>query len=283
MMGGPQPPTDVLIALLPPRLLRHAEFVIGAEERLLVANTWAELEKMLNVHPVSVALIDPSADGASKTLEFERIRAAFPSLPIIAYVPLTPSAFRAIAQLSKLGLEHVILYSHDDSAERMMATIDKVRANPLTERFIDALRPRLDKLPLAMSKVVAEMFAEPHRYPNAQDMATNANVSIVRMYRAFQSADLAAPKKLVVAAKLLRAYTHLSDPGQSVGGASMKLAYRNPRIFAEHTNEVLGVTPSRMRTHLTEDRLVETLLAWVGKESVVVPAPTQEKRRFGGR
>ncbi|HEU4877838.1 MAG TPA: hypothetical protein VFT21_00205 [Gemmatimonadaceae bacterium] len=257
--------------------------MIGGEERLLVANTWAELEKMLNVHPISVALIDPSADGASKTLEFERISSAFPSLPIIAYVPLTPSAFRAIAQLSKLGLEHVILYSHDDSAERMMATIDKVRANPLTERFIDALRPRLDKLPLAMSKVVAEMFAEPHRYPNAQDMATNANVSIVRMYRAFQSADLAAPKKLVVAAKLLRAYTHLSDPGQSVGGASMKLAYRNPRIFAEHTNEVLGVTPSRMRTHLTEDRLVETLLAWVGKESVVVPAPTQEKRRFGGR
>ena len=273
----------MLIALLPPRLLRHVEFVIGHDEEVVVAKTWAELEKMLNVSPVSVALIDPSADGAAKTMEFERITAAFPSLPIIAYVPLTPSAFRAIAQLSKAGLEHVILYSHDDSAERMIATIDKVRANPLTERFIEALRPKLDRLPLAISKVVVEMFAEPHRYPNAQDMATSADVTIVRLYRAFHAADFAAPKKVNVAAKLLRAYTHLSDPGQSVSGASVKLAYRNPRIFAEHTNEVFGVNPSRMRSRVNEDQLVETLLAWVDKESVPEEEPVIQKRRFGGR
>jgi len=236
---------------------------MGGQEIVVVAKTWPDLEQMLHVHPVTVALIDPSADGASRTVEFERIKEAYPSLPIIAYVPLTPCAFRAVAQLSKLGLDHVILYSHDDSAERMITTIDKVRANPLTERFVAELQPRLDRLPLAISKVVVELFAEPHRYPNAQDIATGANVSIVRLYRAFQSADLSAPKKIVIAAKLLRAYAHLSDPGQSVGGASTKLAYRNPRIFAEHTNEVFGVNPSRLRSRISEDQVVAKLLAWV--------------------
>ena len=230
-----------------------------------MANTWAELEKMLQIHPVTVALIDPSADGASRTMEFERVKSAYPSLPIIAYVPLTPSAFRAVAQLSKLGLDQVILYSHDDSAERMVATIDKVRSSPLTERFVGELRPNLDKLPLPISKIVEEMFAEPHRYPNAQDLATGAHVSIVRLYRAFQSADLAAPKKMVVAAKLLRAYSHLLDPGQSVGGVSTKLAYRNPRIFAEHTNEVFGLNPSKVRSGMTEDQVVNRLLIWVSR------------------
>lgn len=255
----------MLIALLPPRLLRHLEYVIGRGERVVVANTWAELEKMLQIHPVTVALIDPSADGASRTMEFERVKSAYPSLPIIAYVPLTPSAFRAVAQLSKLGLDQVILYSHDDSAERMVATIDKVRSSPLTERFVGELRPNLDKLPLPISKIVEEMFAEPHRYPNAQDLATGAHVSIVRLYRAFQSADLAAPKKMVVAAKLLRAYSHLLDPGQSVGGVSTKLAYRNPRIFAEHTNEVFGLNPSKVRSGMTEDQVVNRLLIWVSR------------------
>ena len=220
---------------------------------------------MLQIHPVTVALIDPSADGASRTMEFERVKSAYPSLPIIAYVPLTPSAFRAVAQLSKLGLDQVILYSHDDSAERMVATIDKVRSSPLTERFVGELRPNLDKLPLPISKIVEEMFAEPHRYPNAQDLATGAHVSIVRLYRAFQSADLAAPKKMVVAAKLLRAYSHLLDPGQSVGGVSTKLAYRNPRIFAEHTNEVFGLNPSKVRSGMTEDQVVTRLLIWVSR------------------
>jgi AraC-like DNA-binding protein len=238
---------------------------MGRGERVVVANTWAELEGMLQIHPVTVALIDPSADGASRTMEFERVKSAYPSLPIIAYVPLTPSAFRAVAQLSKLGLDQVILYSHDDSAERMVATIDKVRSSPLTERFVGELRPNLDKLPLPISKIVEEMFAEPHRYPNAQDLATGAHVSIVRLYRAFQSADLAAPKKMVVAAKLLRAYSHLLDPGQSVGGVSTKLAYRNPRIFAEHTNEVFGLNPSKVRSGMTEDQVVNRLLIWVSR------------------
>lgn len=229
----------------------------------MVAKTWAELEEMLRVHPVTVALIDPSADGASRTVEFEKIRASYPSLPVVAYVPLTPSAFRAVAQLSRVGLEHVIIYSHDDSADRMIATLDKVRANPLTERFIAELQPRLNKLPLAISKVVQDMFAEPHRYPNAQDLATSANVSIVRLYRAFQSADLATPKKMVIAAKLLRAYAHLSDPGQSVSGASNKLAYRTPRIFAEHTNEVFGVNPSRLRSRFNEAEIIDRLVRWV--------------------
>ena len=239
---------------------------MGSDEKVLVAHTWAELEKMVEMKPVSVALVDPSADGASRTIEFERLSAAYPSLPIIAYVPLTPSAFRAVSALSRLGLEHVILYSHDDSAERIIATLDKVRSSRLTERFVESIRPRLEELPLAVSKVVVEMFAQPHRFPNAQDLATAANVSIVRLYRAFTNARLAAPKKMVVAAKLLRAYAHLSDPGQSVGGVSTKLAYRNPRIFAEHTNEVFGLNPSRVRSHLSEDQLVSRLLEWVGAE-----------------
>ena len=255
----------MLIALLPPRLLRHVEFVIGRAEQLIIAGSWGQLDALLQLHPVDVALIDPSADGASRTAEFERITAAYPSVPIIAYVPLTASAFRAVAQLSKIGLEHVMLYTHDDSAERMIATIDKVRSNPLTARFIEALQPQLNRLPLMIGKVVREMFAEPHRYPNAQDLATGANVSIVRLYRSFQEANLATPKKVVVAAKLLRAYRHLSDPGQSVGGVSKKLAYRSPRIFAEHTSEVFGLNPSRMSTHLSEDRLVNRLLEWVAQ------------------
>jgi AraC-like DNA-binding protein len=253
----------LLIALLPPPLLRHLEYVIARHERVVVAKSWLELERMLHIHPVTVALIDPSADGASRTVEFERVRADYPSLPIIAYVPLTPSAFRAVAQLSRLGLDQVILYSHDDSAERMITTIDKVRANPLTERLIGVLKPNLDRLPAGISRVVRDVFDEPHRYPNAQDIATSANISIVRLYRAFQAADLAAPKKMVVAAKLLRAYGHLADPGQSVTGASLKLAYRNPRIFAMHTNEVFGVNPSRLRTQLSEDSVITRLLEWV--------------------
>lgn len=227
---------------------------------MLVARTWIELEKMLEIYPVTLAVLDPSADGASRTVEFEHVKAAFPSLPIIAYVPMTPSAFRAVAQLSRVGLEHVILHLEDDSAERMIAMFDRVRVSPLTNRFIRELQPRLDRLPVAVSLVVEQMFSEPYRYPNAQDLAVCANMSVVRLYRSFHAAGFAAPKNMVIAARLLRAYAYLCDPGQSVGGVAKKLAYRNPRILAEHAQEVLGVNPSRIASHLTEDQVVVRLL-----------------------
>jgi AraC-like DNA-binding protein len=226
------------------------------------AETWTELRELLHTSPITVALVDPSTDGSRTTTEFERITKAYPSLPFIAYVPLTAAAFRAVAQLSHLGLEHVILYSHDDSSERMMAMIDKVRSSRLTERFIEAIRPRLERLPLGIANAVREMFAEPHRYPSAQDVAVSANVSIVRLYRSFQSADLAPPRKMVVAARMLRGYVHLSDPGQSIRGVSAKLAYRNARIFSEQASEVFGLTASRVRGYLSEDQVVMKLLEW---------------------
>jgi AraC-like DNA-binding protein len=237
---------------------------MGRDEKVLVAHTWAELERMVEMQPVTVALVDPSTDGGARTIEFERLSRAYPSLPIIAYMPLTASAFQAVSRLSRLGLEHVILYSHDDSPERIIATLERVRSSPLTERFVQSLRPQLQMLPISVSEVIVDMFAQPHRFPNAHDLAAGANISLVKLYRAFHSARLAAPKKMVIAAKLLRAYAHLLDPGQSIGGASSKLAYRNPRIFAEHTNDVFGLNPSKVRSHLSEDQVVTRLLEWVG-------------------
>jgi methylphosphotriester-DNA--protein-cysteine methyltransferase len=258
----------VLAALLPPRLLRHVEYVMGRDEAVLVAHTWAELERIVEMQPVSAVLVDPSSGGGTRTIQFERLTAAYPSLPIIAYMPLTASAFHAVSKLARAGLEHVILYCHSDSPDRMIATLASVRSNPLTDRFVESLRPRLEMLPHAVSKVVVDMFAEPHRFPNAQDIAAGANISFVRLSRAFHTARFASPKKMVVAAKLLRAYSHLLDPGQSISGASAKLAYRKPRIFAEHTHDVFGLNPSEVRSHLSEDQVVTRLLEWVGTAQV---------------
>jgi AraC-like DNA-binding protein len=257
----------VLLALLPPPLLRHIEYVIGREEQIVTARSWDELETMLQIHPATVALVDPSWEAISRTVEFDRLANSYPSLPVIAYVPLTPAAFRSVAELSKLGLQHVILYSHDDSAEHLVATIDRVRSSPLTERFLGTLRPQLSRLPVAIVKAVEEMFAEPHRFPSAQELATGAHVSIVKLYRAFNKANFASPKKMVQAARLLRAFGHLRDPGQSILGVSKKLSYGNPRILAGHAHEVFGVNPSRMRTHLTEDQVLTTLRVFVAKEA----------------
>ena len=252
-------------ALLPPRLLRHVEFVLG-RERPLAAASWAALDDLIRHRPISAAIVDPSVDEAASTERIGKLLSDYPSLPVIAYVTVTAPAFRAVAELSRAGLKHVVLYSFDDSPERFLELMDTVRANSLTARLLKAFRPSLDSLPLSLKQTVEDMFAEPHRYVSATDIATGAKIPVVRLYRTFRAAGIASPKKLLIAAKLLRAYGYLSDPGHSVRGVSKKLGYRHSRILLDHTFEVLGFTPSRVRDHMTEDQVVERLMIWMTAE-----------------
>lgn len=142
-------------------------------------------------------------------------------------------------------------------------TVERARGNPLKKKVLDVLRPQLSRLPIMLGPIMDEMFESPHRYASAQDVALRAEMSTVRLYRHFGLAGLGSPKRLLRAAKLLQACAYLGDRGYSVRDVAKKVGYRNPRLFGEHTVEVFGLTPSRVRTHLTQDEAVKRLLTWL--------------------
>lgn len=227
-----------------------------------MVESWERVWEVLASEPVTVAVIDPSAENARNAIEYQRIHAAFPSIPIVAYVPLTSGAFRAVAELSRLGLEHVILYSHDDSSEHLLRKIDQVRMSPVAARMVGELRPSLDCLPVALAAVIEEMFNEPHRYPGVLDMAARAKITVAKLYRSCEAAALASPKRLLTAARLLRAHSYLADPGHTVRTISIMVGFGHPRVFAAHASEAFGVNPSRLRSHVSEAQAVNRLLIW---------------------
>jgi methylphosphotriester-DNA--protein-cysteine methyltransferase len=99
-----------------------------------------------------------------------------------------------------------------------------------------------------------------------------AGIPIVRLYRNLHLANLGSPKKLLIAAKLLRGYGYLRDPGYSVLDVSVKLGYRSTRIFAQHAVSVFGLTPSRVRTRLPEADAIKKVLDWL-RDDALDPAP----------
>jgi hypothetical protein len=269
-----------IIAYLPSRLLRHLQYILGPTRAPVVARSWDELLEQISSEPISVAIIDPSSDGPGKALEMQQLMLAYPSLPIIAYVPLSNQAFTMIAQLSQSGLKHSVLYAHDDAAARFLPLIDQVRASPLTAKVIDHLRPRLVMLPLKLSKAVEEMFAEPHRYSNAQYLGSLSTISLVKVYRACRESRLPSPKKMFVAAKLLKGYAYLGDPAHSVGTVAKKLGYRYTRIFVDHSSEVFGMNPSRLHDYMSEEQIVERILAWLEmKDAAELPERVETGER----
>ncbi|MEO8911172.1 MAG: hypothetical protein ABI408_13245 [Gemmatimonadaceae bacterium] len=249
-------------AFLPTRLLAHLKHVFADEPELLVASSWQELESFIRRKPVSVVILDPSADGTLDVGAVAGLLKRYPSLPLIAYVTLHAPAFKAIAQLGRLGLEDVVLHRFDDAPERFLERIEQVQGNSLTHRVIEELHDSLRQLPRQLNATIENMFDQPHRYSSALDLAVEG-IAIVGVYRNLGAAGLGPPKRLLIAAKVLRGFGYLRDPGYSVLDVSIKLGYKTARIFSHHWVSVFGITPARVRRRLSDEAAVEHVLRWI--------------------
>jgi AraC-like DNA-binding protein len=249
-------------AFLPTRLLTHFRHIFAEEPDLLVAESWEELESFIRRKPVSAVILDPSADGTLNVAAVAGLLKRYPSLPLIAYVTLHAPAFKAIAQLGKLGLEDVVLHRFDDAPDRFRERVEQVQGNSLTHRLIEELNGALRQLPRLLFVTVENLFEQPHRYASALDLAAEG-IAIVSVYRNLDAAGLGSPKRLLVAAKVLRGYSYLRDPGYSVLDVSIKLGYKTARIFSHHWVAVFGQTPARVRNRLSEDEAIAAVLRWI--------------------
>jgi AraC-like DNA-binding protein len=252
-----------VVAFLPERLLAHVRHVFVGESDLVIAKSWDEVDSIVRQRPVTALILDPAADGNMNVEAVESLMKRYPSLPVIAYVFLTKDSFGAIAQLSRAGLQNVVLQKFEDSPTKFRETVERARGNPLKRRLLEGLRPQLALLPLKLVRTVDEMLESPHRYKSAQDVAQRAETSALKLYRNFSMAGLGSPRRLLRAAKLLRAVGYLQDRGYSVRDVARKVGYRNSRIFAEHTIDVFSMTPSRVRSHLAPEDAVDKLITWL--------------------
>jgi AraC-like DNA-binding protein len=264
-------PLLTIAALLPPRLLTQVRHALAGDREVLAAESWHELESIIKRTSLRAVIIDPETNGAVDSASVVRLLTRYPSLPIIAYVTLGPATFSGIAHLSRLGLEHVILHRFDDSVERFKRTVDSVGSDPMVRRVVEAMRPSLARLPLPLAMAVQHMFDEPQRFMTALDLSTASSMPNVRMYQSFTHAELTTPKNLLIAARALRAFSYLRDPGYSVSDVAMKLGYLQPRILGDHMLKVFGVKPARARRRMSEAEAVERVLAFVhGSEASTI-------------
>jgi len=250
-------------AFLPARLLTHVKHVFADEPDLLIASSWQELESFIRRKPVSVVVLDPAADGIMNVAAVASLLKRYPSLPLIAYVTLHAPQFSAVAQLGRLGLKEVVLHRFDDAPEGFKERVERLEGTALTHDVIEALRDRLGQLPRQLAVTVENLFEQPHRYASALDLAMEAGVAIVSVYRNLDTAQLGSPKRLLIAAKVLRGFGYLRDPGYSVLDVSIKLGYKTARIFSQHWVSVFGLTPARVRTRLTDEAAIESILRWL--------------------
>ncbi len=271
-----------MIALfVPDRLLGHVQHVLAPEAEIVVVRSWHELDEVIRTKAVEVVVADPAADGALKAEEISRLLQQYPSLPVVAYVGVAAPQMRAILDLSKSGLQHVVLHRFEDSSTRFSSLINRVRGDPLSRRMLAQLAPHIAQLPLELAAAVEDMFKRPSRFETALDLGVAAGIPSVRLYRCFDLAGLGSPKKLLIAAKLLRASAYLRNPGYAVSNVATKVGYKYSRKFTHHCVMVFGMNPARVRKLLSEDDSMGLIQKWlttsIKSDGIELTFPEREK------
>ena len=247
-----------VVALLPRNLLAHLRIVLGDAHSLDAAVDAAELHLLLQAEAADLLIVDPAIRDGIYGDALEGIIASHPSLPVIVYTVLAPTAMRMVVRLARLNVQHVVLNRFDDEPRRFLDLIERVPAHPMAELMLQELASSLRTLPVAVSRSVEYLFRSPTRVKNSQELAKLAGMAPRSLYRHMTPAGL-QPRHLIVCARLLRAYMLLRAPGSRLKDVTTKVGYSDPDTLTKLLQEWTGQSPKDIRRDIEPETFVRLL------------------------
>jgi AraC-like DNA-binding protein len=261
------PPRKALIAtLLPAALFSHLRRGLS-EVDLLECENLRELRRVIRERPVRVVVVDPTYHTHARWEPINRLLNDYPYLPVVAYLTVTPEGMREVTTLSRMGLFRVIIRNFDDSPDNLQDVIEEAVLDPFARHLIDQIQRQLTKLQPSLAQEIEHLFLNPETFATASEISRRSGISSVCVYRNLRIVKLASPKHLFIAARALRAYANLRNPGHMVQDIAAVLGYYQPRILSKHFMAVFGIHPAHSRKQLSDKGAVEQVFRFVQLES----------------
>lgn len=219
-----------------------------------------------------VLVVDPIVDGTSRVDVILEIHRQYPSLPIVIYTTLAADSMRAIMELGRAGIEHVVLNRFDDERRRFLELLERVPAQTLSDQMLQSLAAELAKLPTPVVRAIERLFRSPAGFRSAQDLAVAAGTILRTLYRQLEGAGIHSPRLLVASARLLRAYSLMRDPGRQIKEVAARVGYHSQYQLTQHMRLLTGHTPRAARVKVEPDEFVALLVRGVRQTQVKVRA-----------
>ena len=207
---------------------------------------------------MDVAVLDPAADGIVRTSEIRTLIDQYTTLPVVLYTALSPLTLKALVDLSKHGAQQVVLHRFDDSPRTLKNLLEGQPGTTFSAHLLERIATPLGALPGNLARAVERMFKRPGQFLGVPDLVSAAQMPTRTVYRQFQRVGLASPRALVAAARLLRAYSYMREPGHTMVDVEKKLGYP-PAQMRRSMIEMVGETPGRVRSSMSPEQFVELI------------------------
>lgn len=234
---------------------------------------------------IQLLVADPSLDTGTCADYLNTIRTRHPTLHIAVYTELSASVVGSIVQLATTGISTVLLFGHDDHPNRFVDLVCEVGAAEPINALLRALAPALETLPIRLNRAIMHVYRDPLRRWTMSSIATEACMTPRTTYRHFSSAGFGSPRRLVAAARLVRAFAMLRSTSRTISATAAYVGYRDADALTHQLRDLTGFTGRDIRS-LSSSAFVSTLAKRLldAGDSVRAPAPiTQVRLRDSSR
>lgn len=250
-----------VVAYLPPPLLSHLRVVLSRGHSLTAVPSWESLDDVVRHRMVDAAVIDVHGDANGTLVGVRSFLDRHPAMPLVVYTTLSPTTLRGIVELAKHGVSHVVLHRFDDDPRRFLELLERLPGYALGDELLELLSQPLAQTAPEVVHAVEQLFRAPVRFHDTPDLATAAGMSVRTLYRQLESAGFASPRMLIRAARLLRAFSYLQEPGFQFKDVAQKLGYPDPRTLSRQLQATVGLRPSDIRGRIAPNEFVGLLAA----------------------
>lgn len=220
---------------------------------------WGELlPRLPRIAPSTVLLLEPYGDGGNLSPEFWEVLERFPSLAVIAAVPLPQTSGVELRRMQLAGVSEILNLRFAHSPALVARVAGNAFARPLKRR-VDA---GLSRFLMGDARVLIRGAAEVATCAgSAEGLAKLFGVSPPTVTKWCDSLRLPPPRRLQLWLRLLLAAQLMEDVGRSIPQAARAAGYATDRSFRRALQGVVGENPRELRAHGAFTKVMEAFNA----------------------
>lgn len=181
---------------------------------------------------------------------------------LVASMPLNRETIQRVVSLTRQSDVACLPSPFSESPWKFRQSLIERLTSRIGDEFFHSLSVLFVAFPSSLEEAVRQLIAHPERFQSASDLALASNLSRLTCYRYLQRAGLRSPRRLFVAARLLRFYLNVHKQNESVLRAAQSAGYCNPRLLSPHCKAAFGVRPRALK-ELSSNVVVDRLRDWL--------------------
>ena len=204
-----------------------------------------ELIALVDNDLVSVLVLDVRDRDAASTLPTVRkVRAGYPSVPIVLYCGLGPDTSREVLEFARAGVNDLVIRGVDDLRVPLRGAITAAQDHCSAKSILEELGPFV---PATVLPIMQYCLENARRSMTVEQVAAAFGVHRKTLVERLTAAGFPAPSAVISWCRILVAARLLEDPGRSIEQVALVLDFPSGTSMRNMVRRYTGLRPYEVR------------------------------------